>query len=415
MANVNTLLQHAIVQRRRMSRYAVDDDMSDSSESNSSSDDSSISDIDDNFDTMNVIVRPAIQQVLVYGSFIYGKIEDESINFNQRRTIQDFTCSECVSDFRFRKEHLQDLSHKLWPRLSPFLGDNRDHLILQNRYTAPFETCLLVYLFKMARPVRLRPDCERKFGMRKSHLSVIVQCFGNALFSLSQQYLFNPDIWHHRMAYYGELVALKCGHIFTNIWGFIDGTIRRTCCPILHQELLYTRYKRCHGLKFQSIVTPDGYVACLYGPFVAKRHDSRMYRESGVREELQTIMPEDQSNGPVYALYGDLAYPQSIWLLGGFVNPARDSPEALFNQTMSASRIAVEWGFNHITLKWRHVDCTKSMQVFKQPIAQQYINCAFLTNLINCYYGSQTSKYFGGRPMDVDAYLALIDGNPQQA
>jgi hypothetical protein len=213
MANVNTLLQRVIVQRRRMSRYAVDDDMSDSSESNSSSDESSMSDIDDNFDTMNVIVRPAIQQVLVYGSFIYGKIEDESINFNQRRTIQDFTCSECVNDFRFRKEHLQDLSHKLWPRLSPFLGDNRDHLILQNRYTAPFETCLLVYLFKMARPVRLKPDCGRKFGMRKTHLSVIVNFFVNALFSLSQQYLFNPDIWHHRMTYYGKLVALKCGHI----------------------------------------------------------------------------------------------------------------------------------------------------------------------------------------------------------
>jgi hypothetical protein len=56
-----------------MSRYAVDDDMSDSLESNSSSDDSSMSDIDDNFDTMNVIVRPAICQVLVYGSFILWK------------------------------------------------------------------------------------------------------------------------------------------------------------------------------------------------------------------------------------------------------------------------------------------------------------------------------------------------------
>jgi DDE superfamily endonuclease len=161
-------------------------------------------------------------------------------------------------------------------------------------------------------------DCERKFGMRKTHLSATAKCFGSVLFSLSQQYLFNSDIWHHRMAYYGELVAFKCGHIFTNIWWFIDGTIHRTCCPILHQELLYTQYKRCHGLKFQSIVTPDGCVACLYGPFVAKRHDSRMYCKSGVREELQTIMPEDESNGPVYAFYGDLAYPQSIWLLGGF-------------------------------------------------------------------------------------------------
>jgi hypothetical protein len=80
----------------------------------------------------------------------------------------------------------------------------------------------------------------------------------------------------------------------------------------------------------------------------------------------------------LYALYGDLAYPQSIWILGGFVNPAPNSPQALFNQRMSGSQIAVEWGFNLITQTWSHVDCTRSMQVFKQPIAEQYINCAFL-------------------------------------
>jgi hypothetical protein len=65
----------------------------------------------------------------------------------------------------------------------------------------------------------------------------------------------------------------------------------RTCCPIQLQELLYTRYKR---------------------------HDSRMYRESEVHEMLARTMPANESNGPVYALYGDLAYPQSIWLLEPF-------------------------------------------------------------------------------------------------
>jgi hypothetical protein len=55
MANVNTLLQHVFVQCRSMSRYAVEDDMSDLSESNSSSDDSSMSDFDDNFDTIMLL------------------------------------------------------------------------------------------------------------------------------------------------------------------------------------------------------------------------------------------------------------------------------------------------------------------------------------------------------------------------
>jgi hypothetical protein len=64
----------------------------------------------------------------------------------------------------------------------------------RNRYHAPYETCLLVYLFKMARPWRLHADCEAKFGMRKSYLSVIVQSFGSALLQLSHKYLINPSI-----------------------------------------------------------------------------------------------------------------------------------------------------------------------------------------------------------------------------
>lgn len=99
----------------------------------------------------------------------------------------------------------------------------------------------------MARPVRLRPECERRFGMRKSHLSAILKTFGNALYMVSQQYLLDPRIWHRNMAYYGSLVAPKCDFLFDNNWGFIDGTIRRTCRPIMYQHLLYTRYKRCHG------------------------------------------------------------------------------------------------------------------------------------------------------------------------
>jgi hypothetical protein len=64
-------------------------------------------------------------------------------------------------------------------------------------------------------------------------------------------------------------------------------------------------------------------------------------------------------------------------------------------------RIAIEFldHFIHTSLEEQdddddemsHVKCTRSMQVFKQPIAEQYINCAFLTNLVNCYYGTLTS------------------------
>ena len=58
-------------------------------------------------------------------------------------------------------------------------------------------------------------------------------------------------------------------------------------------------------------------------------HDSRLV------EKLEETMPAT-GNGVVYAMYGDLAYVQSIYLLGGFQKPPTGSDKALFNRQMSS-------------------------------------------------------------------------------
>lgn len=399
--NASTALFQGIVEYAMLTANEIYDEGSSSSDE---SDDRTENVVPTAYD----LILPMAKNLLQQANRVFRPLEDETIQFGQRKIIAAFTESECVTDFRFRKEDLQIAANELWPRLSPFLGADKNDIVLENRYHSPYETCFLVYLFKMSRPRRLRPDCEAKFGMRKSHLSVIVRSFGSALYQLSSQYLANPQIWHDRMEYYGNLISKKCG-LFDHIWGFIDGTIRRTCRPIKYQNLVWTKYKKCHGIKFQSIVVPDGFIACLWGPYIAKRHDARMLRESGLMESLRQIMPADLSNGRVYALYGDLAYPQSIWLFGGYVNPEPNSPRALFNKHMSKARIAVEWGFSQIIVQWSHLDFRASMKIFQEPIAQQYINCAFLCNLRCCFYGNQTSHYFGGKPFSIEEYLGLID------
>ena len=95
-------------------------------------------------------------------------------------------------------------------------------------------------------------------------------------------------------------------------------------------------------------MTPDGFIACLYGPSIAKWNDARVLGESGLLNQLRQLMPLDGSNGPVYALYSDLIYPQCTHLLKGFVDPAPNSRQATFNHVMLASRVCVEWGFNQI-------------------------------------------------------------------
>ena len=72
-------------------------------------------------------------------------------------------------------------------------------------------------------------------------------------------------------------------------------------------------------------------------------------------DQLEEIMPHD-GDLTMYTLYGDLAYAQSIYLIGGFRNADVGTGEALYNQIMSSVRITVEWGFGAIIEQWKYLD-----------------------------------------------------------
>ena len=366
-------------------------------------------DDDDNVNVYSHVLREVSNIATHQYNRVHNVLEDDTIEFGQTKTIADFNESDCIMYFRFLKEDLEIVAQQLWPRLSEFLNsDNQEIIQVGGSYTAHYETCLCLYLFKMSHPCRLRCDCEKFFGIRKSKLSRMMIFFGDAMYRLAQKYLLNPSIWKKNMPYYAEIIEEKCGGIFPHMWGFIDCTIRRTCVPIRHQEVLYTRYKRCHGIKFQSVVTPDGYIACLSGPFSARRHDVRILRESRLLDVLQRIMPEDAEE-PIYYLYGDLAYEHRRHLFSGFRNAAPNTARARFNHEMSKCRIVVEWGFSNVLRRWQYLDFTREMKVLKVPIGQYYTNCVFLTNILNCFYGGAINKYFDSEPMSLHEYLGLID------
>ena len=143
------------------------------------------------------------------------------------------------------------------------------------------------------------------------------------------------------MPYYAMLIEQKTEGLMDCVWCFIDGTIRRTARSLYDQKSIYTHFKKCHGVKFQSITALESFIACLQGPWPSKTHDAHMLYDSGLLEKLEVNMPVG-GNGVVYAMYGDLAYAQSIYLLGGFWKPPTGSDEALFNRQMSSVQITVE-------------------------------------------------------------------------
>ena len=64
---------------------------------------------------------------------------------------------------------------------------------------------------------------------------------------------------------YADVISNK-GAPLTNCFGFVDGTVRPLFRPGENQRLVYNGHKRVHGLKYQSVVVPNGLIAHLYGP-----------------------------------------------------------------------------------------------------------------------------------------------------
>jgi DDE superfamily endonuclease len=110
-----------------------------------------------------------------------------------------------------------------------------------------------------------------------------------------------------------------------NIWDFIDRTLKQTCQPTQYQNATYSGHKRCHGIKFQNVTTPDGNIAHLYGPIAGSHRNSYMLSCSSLLLQLHELMLAGEG---IYSLFGDPAYPMSAYLYGGVSQPAPRSIKA---------------------------------------------------------------------------------------
>jgi nuclease HARBI1 len=348
-----------------------------------------------------------------YGAYIATDLASD-VDFSKAPLrVADLGDVECLDDFRFRKDGLEQLIALLRQPLATqlsYVEGSDDMVKVKNRYTVPFETGVLMILYRLARPMRVRSDLERKFSCRRSHCSAICQTFIGALYEIATPYLTNPAIFQDRFPMYAEKIAIKTGYAATNVWGFIDGTLKKTARPLYFQKAAYSGHKRVHGIKFQNVTTPDGYIAHLFGPIAGSRHDSYMLSESNLLQQLAQLMPEGQAD-TIYALYGDPAYPQSAYLIGGVAGAAAGSVEAKWNKAMSGGRIVVEWTFGEVGRQFRALDLKQSMMIFKLPVAKYYATAVFFINCRNCIYGGQTAKHFECEPMSLEKYLSSVDWN----
>lgn len=165
---INNLFSLVMVQQITQSN----NDTSDSDAYSSADSDDSETDNEDNDNNFLAVATGLALTAIQQQHRTMNILEDEGIEFQQNKTIDDFSDSDCQMYFRFLKCDLQATAIMLWPRLSPYLNSVNPAIIeVGNRYVTHYETCLCAYLFKLSHASWLRCDAERFFGMRKSKLS----------------------------------------------------------------------------------------------------------------------------------------------------------------------------------------------------------------------------------------------------
>ncbi|XP_028416835.1 uncharacterized protein LOC114541044 [Dendronephthya gigantea] len=189
---------------------------------------------------------------------------------------------------------------------------------------------LCLFLRCLAYPCRYN-DLVPIFGRPKEELSIISNAVLDFIYT-EHKHLLNtflaPWMNQEHLFSYCEATHERDGAL-DNCWGFIDGTVRPICRPENNQRHVFNGHKRTHALKYQSVVVPSGLIVHMFGPMEGKRHDARIFVESGLYQQLEAYSFD--ATGKPLCIYGDGAYPVTQHVQGPFKGPHLTMEQQAFN------------------------------------------------------------------------------------
>ena len=151
------------------------------------------------------------------------------------------------------------------------------------------------------------------------------------------------------------------------------------CWPSMSETLMYTGYKKCHGMKFQGIAVPNGMITYLAGPYCTPQNDAGFLAESHLLELMHehTIQPGLVEGDPLehhhFQLYSDSAYRVSAVLM---------SPHA-WVKVLTMVEHAWNTGMGEV--------CISVKYVFGMACGLWYCTVVLLANTHNCFVPNQTA------------------------
>jgi hypothetical protein len=124
-----------------------------------------------------------------------------------------------------------------------------------------------------------------------------------------------------------------------------------------------------HGLKYLTLVTPNGLIAAAYGPCDGRRHDSYLLHQSGWGALFFTTMTW---GGISYCVSGDSGFPKTHHLLVPW-NRLR--------------RVVVEWAYAMVCQLFQTVDFQRYNHILWTRPGAMYQTDVILMNMRGAFFG----------------------------
>ncbi|KAF8587963.1 hypothetical protein K439DRAFT_1658793 [Ramaria rubella] len=168
-----------------------------------------------------------------------------------------------------------------------------------------------------------------------------------------------------------------------SVFGYLNCTIRQTCRPLYHQCLVYTGYKKYHGMKFQAVALPNGLIGHLSGPFCAPQNNAGVLAE------------RDPPGWRFFQVYGDLAYSISPHIVSPFARVGiLTLQETAWNMAMGGVRISVKHVFGLVLQDWPYLNTFWKQKIFRNACGLFYQVAVILTNVHACLVPNQTVQRY---------------------
>lgn len=261
----------------------------------------------------------------------------------------------CESMYRFTREEILRILPLL--EMPPVMRTSE-----RDRFTAEEGFCMLLYRY--AFPRRL-VDLLMLFGRSQEASSRIVAHVEDLLFARfgGLLRLSAERFTAARVHEYARLVLVKSGNVVPSVWAFIDNTLLQVARPVRDQREYYTR-KKMHALNCPGLVTPDG-LFYMYTPRYGRRHDSLVFRESGMEDDIRLICGEAQAAVPGSKLwvYGDSGFAETDVVMAPYRRNGITAEQQEFNSMMSELRQSVEWPFARFKSFWAQAGYHRQLKV----------------------------------------------------